>query len=311
MTTQRAGGTLTISYIIPSLIILVLTLALAAFAYYANKHKPFITRNPRWTFNYKLRGRAPLDYLACMTSVSMVCLIYLLSLDAVDIKVPKLLAMVVIGCICTFTVGMAVLYFNLVETYNKIATPLTILVTTATIFITVISSILADGGIESLTGVEAGKLPNAQKAMTLTVTVAIWATIAFLISALFTTITSIILFIKTRPGEATGLNRPDQKGRTPFHAFNLLVGIFFLFGTYGGALSTAMYDLSERRFKDWIVKSSFHFTPEHCGIREKPMDSQIALIGDGKALLATSSLTDIYRFDLITCPQATEPKPAY
>ncbi|AAY36602.1 hypothetical protein [Pseudomonas syringae] len=311
ITHKRAGGTLKSSIIVPILIMFFLTLAITGFANHTHQRKPFFTRIPRWTFNYKPLGWTLMDYLAATTSVSILGLIYLLLFEAIQIKVPKFLALVVIGCICTCTVGMATLYFNLVDTYKKISTPLTIISTTATIFIAVISSILADGHIERLTGVEAGKFPNAQKAMILTSTVIIWASIIFVASALFTTASSIYLFWKTGPGSSINLNQADDKGRTPFHAFNLLIGITFFFGILSGAYSTAINDLSERRLKYWLVGSSFHFAPEHCGIREKPMDSQIALIGDGKAVLATSSLTEIYRFDLIACPQASEPKPTY
>lgn len=302
---------MTSSIILPILITFFLTLTLVTLGNKGLRTKPLFSTSPERKFNYRPVGWTALDYLALTTSVSMLALTYFLLLDVLGMKIYRPLAWAIISLICICTAIMATLYFNLIESYKKIATLLTILITTATIFIAIYSSILADGEIENLTGVEAAKFPNAQKVMTLTVTVAIWGYLLFWLSGGVTVIASAILLHRTQKSSHTGLNEKDQKGRSIFHAFNLLIGIIFFFSMYSSGFITALTDISKKRLKPWLVESSFHFSPEHCGIREKPMDSKVALIGDQKAVLATSSLSEIYRFDLIACPQATEPKPAY
>ncbi|MDY2562506.1 hypothetical protein [Pseudomonas syringae] len=297
--------------IIPILLTFSITLFLVSFANHLNKKKPFFSRRPHWTFNYKPVGWKLLDYSAAMTTTTTLILSYLVLFQSLGIYIPRFLALTVIAGVCVSALTMTVLYFQLIEQYKKISTLSSIVATLVTIGLTIIGSAMADAEIEHLTGVEAGKFPNAQKTLTLTAVVAEWAYIIFWVNVAITCFAMIYLFYKTEPANPTGLNTRDPRGRTPYHAFNMIAGIIFLLFIYSNGVIAAFEDLSTRRTKDWLVKSSFHMPPEHCGIREMPMDSAIALIGDEKAVLAVSSIKYIYTFSLINCPDKPDTTRAY
>ncbi|MEE4223047.1 hypothetical protein V2I93_18165 [Pseudomonas viridiflava] len=297
--------------IIPILLTFFSTLGLVAFTYKTFKKKPLFIRTPNWKFNYKPVDWKLLDYSAAMTTSTILILFYLLLFQELGFNINQTLARIVIAGICISALSMAVLYFKLIDQYKKISTSLGVIATLTTIVLTVICSALADSEIEHLTGAEAGKFPIAQKALTLTAVAAAWAYIIFWINLAATIIVIAYLFFKTGPTNSNGLNFQDQHGRTPYHAFNMLAGVIFLSLTYSNGVIAVFEDLSARRTKDWLVKSSFHQPPERCGVKEKPMDSLIALIGDDKAVLATSSLTELYRFNIISCTEAYKSTPAY
>lgn len=297
--------------IVPLLLTFFSSLGLVILTYRTHRKKPFFSLTPHWKFNYRPVGWKLLDYSAAMTTATILILSYLLLFQQLGIAIPQILGRAVIIGVGISALTMAVLYFRLIETYQKISTPLGIAATLTTVILTIMGGIMADAEIENLTGIEAGKFSNAQKALTLTAVIAQWAYIVFWANLVFTVVAIFYLFFKTNPRSPHGLNIQDQKGRTPYHAFNMLAGVIFLFFIYSSGVIAAFGDLSTHRTKDWLVKSSFHLRPERCGLKEMPMDSMIALIGDGKAVLATSSFTEFFRFRLIDCPQAYQSSPAY
>jgi len=294
----------------PYIILTIISLASVIAIYLTLKKKPLCSFNPEFRFNYKPSNWTVTDYSAASVLISVLILAYVAPLIQLGWDLSQGLRWSLLLLTTTSAAVLITSYFRIIDIYTNASTLLNIGAALITLIITLFVTPIVDAQIENITGIEAGKFPAAEKILTFIGVVYCWAYIALFISIVAYPIFFFVLMKKTGH---TNLNDPGRRHRVSNQTMALLVllGLTFFVIIFMNSILEASRTLQRRLISEMLVYGSFHITPDRCDIREMPLDSKIALIGEGKAVLATSSIKDIYRFKVVSCTLPSQTQHAY
>ncbi|WP_349969557.1 hypothetical protein [Pseudomonas caspiana] len=182
------------------------------------------------------------------------------------------------------------MYYNVTTKYARFSSVLNISAGLATACFAIFTAPLVDSSITDLTGVNADKFPAAQKTLNLVAVIYCWSLIGMIVTMF------VFLFI----GFHT-LFKTTSNTRASTLSVVALVGIAYTFVIYLNAFSELSRDLSNKRIKVLLVYSSFHVSPDKCGLVNQPANSKVALLDDDKAVIALPDPTQTYTFKRVTC----------
>lgn len=276
--------------IIPILIVFLATLVIYCVLGNAFKRKPLFSLRPTLTFNYRPTDWGASEYLAALTAFNILLLVYVACFIKLGFDLPKYYRWLLLAWTCLCTLALISMYYNVTTKYARFSSVLNISAGLATACFAIFTAPLVDSSITDLTGVNADKFPAAQKTLNLVAVIYCWSLIGMIVTMF------VFLFI----GFHT-LFKTTSNTRASTLSVVALVGIAYTLVIYLNAFSELSRDLSNKRIKVLLVYSSFHVSPDKCGLVNQPANSKVALLDDDKAVIALPDPAQTYTFKRVTC----------
>ncbi len=240
----------------------------------------------------------PIHYMALASITSILATCILLVLLSTGLNFPATTAWLLLLTICTTSTGLLATKIKILEKYNKSSTNINIVATLITITFALYNAPIADFLIMDFTNVDAKEFPNAQKLITFLITVYSWMFIA-------TPISCISLFWALQHSKKIKADDENleiyaiEKRLDYLIAAALLLGVSFTIAIVLNFITANK--TQEFIFKQSLVYSSFHLTPDSCGITDQHKEARIALLPNGEAIVATPSKEKAFAFRKEKC----------
>lgn len=276
--------------IVPVLIVFLTTLILYGVLRSAFKRKPLFNVKPSIAFNYMPKNWSAAQYLAAVTAANIILLVYVACFIKLGLDMPHLYRWLFLGWTSLCTVALIMMYYNVTTRYKKFSSPLNIVAALTTACFAIFTAPLVDSSITELTNMNADKFPAAQKILNLVAVIYCWSLVGGLITMLIFFAVGIHAVSKT-----------VKPARDSMLSMTALVGLSYTFVIYLNAFSEVSSDLSRKRIKLLLVYSSFHLSPEKCGITGQSEETRIALLSDDKAMMAVADKSLTYVFKPVIC----------
>lgn len=221
------------------------------------------------------------------------------------------------------TIALSVEYFRLVHAYAKYSAVIKLAVVASAVFIGYKASAVTDSTIANYTSVNASNFPDAQKIITIFVTIGIWLYSAVVCSlgiyaaistfAIFKMITSDRASVKAdRYRRCLYGSAPiggDSSKKELFMVATIILGVAMVVVSPINYVKKIKGEDLDRIAKDLLVETSFHLDPIICGIKA-PDKSLMSLLPFQQAIVAIPDSKSIYRFTVIKCNRKFEELPA-
>jgi len=277
--------------IIPVLVVFFVTLIIYCVLRHAFKRKPLFSLRPTPTFNYRPVDWSYSEYLAAINAFNILLLVYIGCFIELGFDMPRSYRWLILAWTCLCTVALIAMYYKIMTKYSRFSGILNVFAALTTAAFAILTAPVVDSSIANLTGMNADKFPTAQKILGLVTVIWCWSVMGMFVTMfVFLSIGFHTVFKKATTTRASTLS------------MIALVGISYTLVIFLNAFSELSHDLANKRVKVLLVYSSFHVSPERCGIAGQPENSSVALLDDDKAILAVADEKEVFTFKPVSCP---------
>ena len=264
-----------------------------------------------WKLNYSFGWWGAQEYCAAATMVSIAGLIFIFFWHLMGGGFNRDAGQALFVPISLGSTLLAIRHFRLVEKFKAHSWWFTIAAVLPTIGLGIYANAYADAYILQLTRVDASKFPLAQKALTTILLISLWAFIGTVLVSFIVFI--VLFFIAASTQTFTGMVKRDPVNSLAWKKYAPGVSEHrrsaMLLAVFIGSLTTVSIAMSfleyvthhlDEVLQETLIFSSFHLNPRDCGIPGWTNEAWVALIGDGRGVLA-ASVKHGYTFETVTC----------
>jgi hypothetical protein len=278
-------------------------------------HRPLFIRTQMkhlpWKLNYSFRWWSVQEYWAALTMASILGLYLLGFWHITGGKLNRDIGQALFIPIALGSSVLTIRQFKLVEKFKAHAWWLTSIAALLAIGLGIYASAYADSFILGLTRVDAAQFPLAQKAVTTLMVISIWLFLGTLLISAIVLIGYLVIAVTTPT--FIGLIKRDPikvmawrkyKPGSKEHRRNVMLLVIFAGSFTSISIAMSFVDYIARHANDAIqetlVFASFHLHPKDCGIPGWSHDAWVALVSEGRAVLAAPAKRG-YTFQTVKC----------
>ncbi len=264
-----------------------------------------------WKLNYSCRWWGVQEYWAALTVTSVLGLYFLGFWHLTGGNLNRDIGQALFVPIALGSSILTIRHFRLVEKFKAHAWWLTAIAALPTLGLGIYANAYADSYILGLTRVDAAQFPLAQKALTMLMLISLWLFMGtVLISSIVLSASMLIAattptfvgILKRDPVKAMAWKkfRPGIEDRR--RSSMLLIIFAGSFTTICIAMSFLEYVArhADEALQETLIFTSFHLHPRDCGIPGWTREAWVALVSDGKAVLAAPAKRG-YTFQTVLC----------